>query len=66
MQRFCDITGRNRPVLSLHHRPSLLPPEDYVHWVRRMGSARVTSITARNIPDVDNHALARAIDGLTV
>ena len=43
-----------------------LRPEDYVHWVRRMGSARVTSITARNIPDVDNHALARAIDGLTV
>ena len=43
-----------------------LGPEDYVHWVRRMSSARVTSITARNIPDVDNHALARAIDGLTV
>ena len=41
-----------------------LRPEDYVHWVRRMGSARVTSVTARNIPDVDNHALARAIDGL--
>ena len=41
-----------------------LRPEDYVHWVRRMGSARVTSTTARNIPDVDNHALARAIGGL--
>ena len=27
MWRFCDITGRNRPVLSLHHRPSLLPSE---------------------------------------
>ena len=41
-----------------------LRPEDYVHWVRRMGSARVISVTARNTPDVDNHALARAIDGL--
>ena len=27
MWRFCDITRRNRPVLSLHHRPSLLPSE---------------------------------------
>ena len=27
MWRFCDITGRNRPVLSLHHRPSLPPSE---------------------------------------
>ena len=25
--RFRDITGRNHPVLSLHHRPSLLPSE---------------------------------------
>ena len=27
MWRFCYITGRNRPVLSLRHRPSLLPSE---------------------------------------
>lgn len=38
-----------------------LRPEDYVHWVRRMRTSNVTTLTARNIPEMDNHAVARAI-----
>ena len=38
-----------------------LRPEDYVHWVRRMRTSNVTTLTARNIPEMDNHAVARAM-----
>ena len=41
-----------------------LRPEDYVHWVRRMRTADVTSLTVRNLPELDADALARAVDAI--
>ena len=53
------VTSRSESSLNLPHFR-------YHSIVAPCSSARVTSITARNTPDVDNHALARAMDGLTV
>ena len=38
-----------------------LRPDNYVHWVRRMHTSNATTLTARNIPEMDNHAVARAM-----
>ena len=38
-----------------------LRPEDRVHWVMRMRTSNATTLTARNIPEMDNHAVARAM-----